>query len=80
MDIFDRILSFEFDINQQNTDGRTPLMVAVQYSTPEIVKILLTEGADRNIRDDQGYRAEDLIIRSPKIRDLLGISEEFNDD
>ncbi|TRX20770.1 ankyrin repeat domain-containing protein [Flavobacterium franklandianum] len=38
-------------------NGMTPLMYAARYNKVEIIKYLLLKGADRNIKDSQGFTA-----------------------
>jgi ankyrin repeat protein len=38
-------------------NGMTPLMYAARYNKVEIIKYLLLKGADRNIKDGQGFTA-----------------------
>lgn len=38
-------------------NGLTPLMHAARYNKVEIIKYLLQKGADRDIKDDQGFTA-----------------------
>lgn len=38
-------------------NGLTPLMYAARYNKVEIIKYLLQKGADRNIKDSQGFTA-----------------------
>eukprot|EP01114_Cavostelium_apophysatum_P015329 TRINITY_DN4149_c0_g1_i1.p1 TRINITY_DN4149_c0_g1~~TRINITY_DN4149_c0_g1_i1.p1 ORF type:complete len:715 (-),score=209.29 TRINITY_DN4149_c0_g1_i1:64-2208(-) len=50
-----RLLSQEFDINQRDIDGRTPLFWAVWSGNYPVVQILLERGADVNIRDSLAF-------------------------
>jgi len=59
-------------------EGDTPLMNAVRYRQAHIVKYLLEHGADRNIRDEFGQTAKDIVENyathrtvEQEIRDLL---------
>jgi ankyrin repeat protein len=45
------------DVNEQDSDGWTPLMYAVQKGRLEVVKLLLDEGADPNTRRKDGSTA-----------------------
>ena len=38
-------------------NGMTPLMYAARYNKADIIKYLLQKGADRDIKDSQGYTA-----------------------
>lgn len=47
------------DINYQNRDGYTPLILAIKIKNPESVKLLLTHGAKKgiNLQDNDGCTA-----------------------
>uniref|UniRef100_A0A673MAW3 Fibronectin type 3 and ankyrin repeat domains 1 protein-like n=1 Tax=Sinocyclocheilus rhinocerous TaxID=307959 RepID=A0A673MAW3_9TELE len=45
------------DVNVQDRDGKTPLMVAVLNNYEHLVKILLDRGADPNIQNQAGINA-----------------------
>lgn len=47
------LLEHGCDINEQDTDGRTPLMMAIQCDNDEHVQILLEHHADMSIEDYQ---------------------------
>jgi len=59
--------------NAPNSEGKTPLMVAVIKNDPEIVEILLKAGADREARDLDGKKAKD-FGRGFKVNNLLADS------
>jgi ankyrin repeat protein len=46
------------NITSIDADGKTPLMVAAQAQSPEIVDLLLKNGADPSLKDNLGYTAE----------------------
>ena len=46
------------DIDQQFEGGVTGLILACQYQNLEIVKLLLSMGANPKIEDDKGFDAE----------------------
>ena len=48
------------DINHQNYAGQTALMMASLFGQEEIVELLLQNGADPGVVDDQGNTAESL--------------------
>lgn len=54
------LLSRHADVNAQNDDGKTPLMLAVALGHTEAVSLLLQTGADTELRDINGATAEDL--------------------
>jgi ankyrin repeat protein len=61
-------------VNAKKSDGRTPLMYALRYSsTPEIVTPLIEAGADVNARDGRGYTPLMFAANyaSPKVVTLL---------
>ncbi len=44
-------------IDAESPNGSTPLMMAAMYGTPEAVKLLLREGADPALKNQQGMTA-----------------------
>lgn len=46
-------------IDAQSPNGTTPLMMAAMYGTTEAVKLLIDEGADPLMRNEQGMTAAD---------------------
>ena len=46
-------------IDAESPNKTTPLMMAARYGTPEVVKLLLEEGADPTLRNEQGLTALD---------------------
>ncbi|MBO7605741.1 MAG: ankyrin repeat domain-containing protein [Elusimicrobiaceae bacterium] len=52
------LLHKNIDINVQEENGLTPLIVAAQAGHIEIVKILLEAGANPYITDNRGFSAE----------------------
>jgi len=47
------LLRYGFDIDARNTQGRTPLLIAIENDDHETVKTLLAHGADPNVRDNR---------------------------
>lgn len=45
------------DINAQDINGETVLMLAIRYNHIEIVRFLLEKGADTAIKDNKGQTA-----------------------
>lgn len=56
-DVIHEFLKHGFPVNLQNSQGFTPLMMAAYYGQKEVVSILLSQGADRCIRDHKGNTA-----------------------
>ncbi|KAJ5640755.1 hypothetical protein N7528_000380 [Penicillium herquei] len=54
------LLEFGAEVNATNKKGRTALMEACLWGRLESVKILLSKGADRSLRDNRNRRALDL--------------------
>jgi ankyrin repeat protein len=44
-------------IDAESPNGTTPLMMAAMYGSPESVKLLLQEGADPQLKNQQGLTA-----------------------
>ena len=61
------------DINVQEENGLTPLMVAAQAGHIEIVRILLDAGANPYITDNRGFNAENhaLLYGHVEIAELI---------
>ena len=49
-----RIMNAETDLESRDSRGYTPLMKAVIYRNPELLKLLLDLGAEPNVSDQQG--------------------------
>lgn len=64
-------------VNARDTEGQTPLMVAVKSGDISIVNGLLAYKADPNLQDNDGWTAAMHAVRSndPKIMRLLGKHE-----
>lgn len=54
------LLDFGAEVNATNKNGRTALMEACLCGRLESVKILLSRGVDRSLRDNRNRRALDL--------------------
>lgn len=66
--------------NSKNSEGRTPLHLAAALGNAELVAILLKYNCDKDVKDFQGNRPEDLAMETmPKdldeILELLGCEE-----
>lgn len=53
-------------IDAASPNGTTPLMMAAQYSSEDVVKLLIQEGADVTLRNQQGQTAVDFARRSER--------------
>lgn len=58
-------------MEEQDKDERTPLMLAAQLGREELVRSLLTEGADAQTRNSSGWTAVSYANNFPGIRKLL---------
>lgn len=60
-------------IDAESPNGTTPLMMAAQYGSEDVVKLLLDEGADPSIGNRLGLKALDFAIRGrrPTAQELL---------
>lgn len=53
-------------IDAESPNGSTPLMMAAHYGNPGVVKLLLEEGADPLIKNQQGLTAIDFAHRAQR--------------
>ena len=53
-------------IDAASPNGSTPLMMAAQYGTREVVKLLLDEGADPALKNQLGLGAADFALRAER--------------
>lgn len=66
------LLNIGADINIQNEEGNTPLILAVKKSKVYIIKILLNSGVDPNIQNEEGETALMFACRkSVKMTEIL---------
>lgn len=64
-------------VDGTNRMGETPLIVAVQQHQPQIVRVLLSQGADPDKADHAaGYSARDYAARDAHARDILKMIED----
>lgn len=66
MDIVRLLLEKHAYIDAASPNGSTPLMLAAQYSSQEVVELLLQEGADLHQRNHLGLSAVDFARRSER--------------
>ncbi len=51
-----KFIEYGSDVNQMSEDF-TPLMIAALYNKHEIIKVLLANGANPNVKNEKGYTA-----------------------
>lgn len=68
-----RLLERHAYIDAASPNGTTPLMMAAQYGLQDVVALLLQEGADPVLRNQQGLNAIDFARRAdrPAVADLI---------
>ena len=54
------------DLNYTDMHGRTPLMEASYNGHPEVIRVLLAAGADKDLRKNDGKTALDIAIEKKK--------------
>jgi len=62
------------NVNIATPDGKeTPLHYAAKYNNPDVVKLLLSKGADKSAKDSQGLSPYDAAKKdnADKVLDLL---------
>ena len=58
-------------MNDKDTSGKTPLMIAGEEGDPETVKLLLSYGAEVNEKDNEGNNALMLVAGTTDDESLL---------
>jgi hypothetical protein len=53
-------------IDAESPNGKTPLMMAAHYGHPSVEKLLLEEGADPMLKNQQGLSAIDFANRAQR--------------
>lgn len=53
-------------IDAESPNGTTPLMMAAQYGSEEVLRLLLAEGADPSLRNSLGLTAIDFAVRAER--------------
>lgn len=66
-------------INAPNSNGDTPLHLAVQNGNPDIIRLLLANGADQNVLNNQ-KKAPIELASMENVTDLEQIFQEYNPD
>jgi ankyrin repeat protein len=61
-------------IDAQSPNGTTPLMMAAMYGSSEAVKLLIDEGADPLMKNEQGMTAVDFAKRANRTEAMAMIS------
>lgn len=64
LDIMSLLLEHSAYIDAASPNGTTPLMMAASYGTPAAVKLLLDEGADPTLKNQQGLTAINFAQRA----------------
>ena len=73
------IIDKGIDVNQtQRRSGFTPLMCAACYGRAEIVKILLDNGANKDVKESKGFNATDFARKMNKKSVLVLL--DFDED
>ena len=74
LDIIKLLLEENAYIDAASPNGTTPLMMAAQYSSEAVVKLLLEEGADITLRNQRNLTAADFakLVDRQYMADLLG--------
>tara|TARA_R110002126_G_scaffold61521_2_gene158990 strand:- start:2450 stop:2836 length:387 start_codon:yes stop_codon:yes gene_type:complete len=62
------------ELNEKSL-GLTPAMYAARYNKAEVLKVLLLNGANLNIKSDQGYTAKEYAKMS-NAKDVLNVINE----
>lgn len=66
VDITRLLLAQQPQVNALSPNGTTPLMMAAQYGGREVVALLLQQGADPMLRNQQGLSAADFAMRAQR--------------
>ena len=74
-----RLLELGADINAKDEGGMTALLWASQQDSPPIMKLLLDNGADPNVRSDWGYTPMSCVRGNTELEEML-LSHGYNVD
>ncbi len=55
------LLGYNLDPNARDIAGRTPLFYCAEFNHPQTAKVLLENGAEKNIRDGFGFIPRDFL-------------------
>lgn len=67
------------DLNAQNSEGKTPLMIAMESTTPENIRLLAEMGADFSISDKDGNTAIHAAIKNDDHTIIPFILSEYSE-
>lgn len=76
--IIQKLVEHKADLNAQENNKRTPLILAILWDRYSIVQWLLEKGADKNIRDDHGKTAQDYINEADEKKMVHLLKNEIN--
>jgi len=62
VDVVRLLLEHHAYIDAESPNKTTPLMMAARYGLPQVVSLLLEEGADPTLRNEQGLTALDFAV------------------
>ena len=71
VEIIDLLLKHGANVNEKNEAGETPLMAAVEGGVVERIEYLISTGADKNLKDNNGRSALDRAEGSTEILNIL---------
>jgi len=63
VNVMQLLIDHDAYIDAASPNGSTPLMMAAMYGTDDAVKLLLAAGADANLKNELGLKAEDFARR-----------------
>lgn len=64
------------NINCQNKDGNTPLIMATKIDNMEYIKLLINNGADCNIKNNNGESIYSILFQNKKINNIHSLVKE----
>ncbi len=76
LDIIRALLQYNADINQQNVNGVTALMIATLHGNSDTVRLLLQRGAKMDLQDMRGYTA--LILARESKPEMVPLLEKVS--